>query len=111
MKTAAVSRTDIWSWQGQVDHEMSPPAGSAISKSDQLQSRENMEKQQTFLEHQRSLALTLFSAVSKTNSAPTRHKDGDGFGAKVSSPNRGFLCLHLSKEPALQIPVRDPTIP
>lgn len=39
MKTAAASKHDIWSRQGQADQATSPPAGSATSASDQLQGR------------------------------------------------------------------------
>lgn len=39
MNTASGSKHDVWIRQGQADHEMSPPAGSATSASDQLQGR------------------------------------------------------------------------
>lgn len=118
MKTAAVSKHDIWSWQGQAEQEeMSPPAGSATSMSDRLQGSGKCGKTGTDV-FGASEWLSSYAALNRIKDllgpstrlpagAPNR-EDGAGLGtqllqqpgvpaSEVSPHDGGSLCLCLSK--------------
>lgn len=128
-KTAAVSKHDIWSQQGQADQEMSPPAGSATSTSDQLRGRGKCGKTGTDvfrasekLSSRAALNCTkdLLGPSAQLPTGAQNRKDGAGPGArpsqqpgapagKVSAHDGESLCL--SKGSVLRATCRDPTIP
>ena len=129
MKTPAVSKHDIWSQQGQADQEMSPPAGSATSASDQLRGRGKCGKTGTDIfraseELSSHAALNciedLLGPSARLPTGARNGKDGAGPGAqpsqqpgapagKVSAHDGESLCL--SKGAVLQATCRDPAAP
>lgn len=128
-KTAAVSKHNIWSRQGQADQEMSPPAGSATSTSEQLRGRGKRGKPGTDV-FRASEELSCCAALNciedllgPSAQLPTgaqNRKDGAGPGARPSQQpgaSAGEVSAHdgeslcLSKGSALQAACRDPTTP
>lgn len=131
MKTAAVSKHDIWSWQGQAEQEMSPPAGSATSMSDRLQGSGKCGKTGTDV-FGASEWLSSYAALNRIKdllgpstrlpAGAPNGEDGPGLGARllqqpgvpaseVSAHDGGSLCLCLSKASVLWATCRDPTAP
>lgn len=107
MRTAAVSKHDIWSRQGQADQEMSPPAGSATSASDQLQGRGKCVKPgaDVFRASQglRSHAVLnhvedLLGPSARLPTGAQNGKDGAGLGARLSQqPGKAKSLVMMGK--------------